>query len=461
MKRMAGSDAVFLSAETPTWHQHVGGIVLLEKSDDFSFERVVEVVRARIGALPRFTYRVKETPLGLDRPVWVDDPQFDVERHLIRAACPRPGDLSALCAMAGRIFSQQLDRRLPLWQIWVVEGLADDGVALVAKWHHALGDGASGMAIAELLFDLEPDPAPTREPVEPEPAGEAPSDLELLGRAFWPPARTLRGIGYYTGQQLRRATNVVPVLRDHDVVGPMSAPKVSWNGTLGPRRAVAVGSVPLADVKRVKAHFEVTVNDVMVAVIGGALRRYLVAHDELPEVPLVAGMPFSTRDDGDGEIGNKVSAALVSMATHVDDPVERLLAVHQSTGAAKVLQRALRSRDIRSIGEAVPPALITVASRTITSTGLEGAMPANGNVVVSNVPGPPVPLYAGGARVAAIHPMAPIMMGGGLNATLVSYVDDVHVGFLSDADLLPDPWELVAGLEPSLEELLGAATARR
>lgn len=461
MKRMAGSDAVFLSAETPTWHQHVGGIVLLEPSDTFSYERVVEVVRHRIGALPRFTYKVKETPLGLDRPVWVDDPQFDVENHLIRAACPRPGDLASLCTMAGRIFSQQLDRRLPLWQIWVVEGLEDDGVALIAKWHHALGDGASGMAIAELLFDLEADAALDPEPAAAEAAGAAPSDLELLGRAFWPPARTARGISRYATQQLRRAGTVVPVLRENDVVAPMSAPKVSWNGTLGPRRAVAVGSVSLADVKRVREHFDVKVNDVMIAVIGGALRRYLIAHDELPEVPLVAGMPFSTRDDGDAEIGNKVSAALVSTATHLEDPLERLRAVHESTAAAKSLQRALRSRQIDSIGEAVPPALITMASRTITSTGLEGAMPANGNVIVSNVPGPPFPLYAGGAQVRAIHPMAPIMMGGGLNATLVSYVDDVHIGFLCDADLLPDPWELVAGLEPSLGELLVAATARR
>jgi diacylglycerol O-acyltransferase len=456
MKRMAGSDAVFLSAETPTWHQHVGGIVLLEASDSFSYERLVEVVRVRIGALPRFTYQVKETPLGLDRPVWVDAPGFDVENHMIRAACPRPGDLPALCAMAGRIFSQQLDRRRPLWQIWVVEGLEDGGVALIAKWHHALGDGASGMAIAELLFDLEPDPAPSADPVEAEPAGDPPSDLELLGRAFWPPGRTLRGVSRYAGQQLRRATTVVPVLRSDDVVVPMSAPKVSWNGTLGPRRAVALGSVSLTDVKRVKQHFDVKVNDVMIAVIGGAVRRYLTDRAELPDLPLIAGMPFSTRDDGDAEIGNKVSAALVSMATDLEDPVERLRAVHESTIGAKSLQRALRSRDIQSIGEAVPPALITMASRTITSSGLEGAMPANGNVVVSNVPGPPIPLYAGGARVAAIHPMAPIMMGGGLNATLVSYVDEVHVGLLSDADLLPDPWEIVAGLEPSLEELLAA-----
>lgn len=457
---MHGSDAVFLSAETPTWHQHVGAIVLLDQSDDFSHERLVEVVRDRIGALPRFTYRVRETPLGLDRPVWVDDPAFDVENHLIRAACPRPGDIASLCAMAGRVFSQQLDRRMPLWQIWIVEGLEDGGVALIAKWHHALGDGASGMAIAELLFDLEADPRPTTARPEPDPAGAAPSDLELLGRAFWPPARTIRGFSRYAGQQLRRATSVVPALRENDVIGPMSAPKVSWNGTLGRRRAVAVGSVALADVKLVKQHFDVTVNDVMIAVIGGALRRYLIAHDELPDVPLVAGMPFSTRVGDDAEIGNKVSAALVSTASHLDDPLDRLRAIHESTRAAKSLQKALRSRQIQSIGETVPPALITMASRTITSSGLEGAMPANGNVIVSNVPGPPFPLYAGGARVAAIHPMAPIMMGGGLNATLVSYVDDVQVGFLADAELLPDPWQLVDGLAPSLQELVDLATAQ-
>ena len=218
MKRMAGSDAVFLSAETPTWHQHVGGVVLLEPCEDFSYERIVEVVRARIGALPRFTYKVKETPLGLDRPVWVDDPTFDVERHLIRAACPRPGDVASLCEMAGRIFGQQLDRRMPLWQIWVVEGLADGGTALIAKWHHALGDGASGMAIAELLFDLEADPAPA-DPAQAEPVLLGITKASLTTQSFISAASFQETTRVLTDAAIRGAKDDLLGLKENIIIG--------------------------------------------------------------------------------------------------------------------------------------------------------------------------------------------------------------------------------------------------
>ena len=207
MKRLSGTDAVFLSAETPTWHQHIGGIIIVDPTDapDFSFERIRDLLRERLPMAPKFAWKLKEIPGGWDRPVWVDDPDFDVENHLIRAACPQPGDLRALADMVGRIMSHQLDRRRPLWEGWLVEGLEGGKAAFVMKFHHALADGMSGMALAEQLFDLEVSPPP-REGIPPlESAGPVPSDLALVAQGLWPPGRTPIRISRYITQQAARA----------------------------------------------------------------------------------------------------------------------------------------------------------------------------------------------------------------------------------------------------------------
>ena len=459
MRRLSGTDAVFLSAETPTWHQHIGGVVIVDPTDapDFSFERIRDLLRERLPMAPKFAWKLKEIPGGWDRPVWVDDPGFDVENHFIRAACPQPGDLRALADMVGRIMSHQLDRRRPLWEAWLIEGVEDGKVAFVMKFHHALADGMSGMALAEQLFDLEPSPPP-REGIPPlESAGPIPSDLALVAQGLWPPGRTPIRISRYVTQQAVRAVSMRSLFTGDDkVASPLSAPKVSWNGELGPRRKLAFGGLPLDAVKAVKEHFDVKVNDVMITVVGGALRRYLIDHEELPAEPLVCGMPVSLRTEGDTEMTNKISSAFVSMATNLDDPAERLLEVFRSTQAAKKMQGALRARQVQSIGEVAPPMLINLASRTMWRNRMEAIMPVQLNTVVSNVPGPPFPLYVAGAKVEGIFPTAPIMIGMGLNVTLISYIDQINVGFHCDADLVDDPWQLIEGMQPSLDELVEA-----
>jgi diacylglycerol O-acyltransferase / wax synthase len=462
MKRLSGTDAVFLSAETPTWHQHIGGIIVVDPADapDFSLERIRDLLCERLPMAPKFAWKLKEIPGGWDRPVWVDDPDFDVDNHLTRAACPQPGDLRALADLVGRIMSHQLDRRRPLWEGWLIEGLEDGKAAFVMKFHHALADGLSGMALAEQLFDLEASPPP-REGIPPlESAGPVPSDLALFAQGLWPPARTPIRIGRYITQQAARAVALRSLFTGDDkVANPLSAPKVSWNGELGPRRKLALGGLPLDDVKTVKEHFDVKVNDVMITVVGGALRRYLLDHEELPVEPLVCGMPVSRRAEGDTEMTNKISSAFVSMATDLDDPAARLREVHRSTQAAKKLQVALRARQVQSIGEVAPPMLINLASRTMWRNRLEAIMPVQLNTVVSNVPGPPFPLFVAGAKVEGIFPTAPIMIGMGLNVTLISYIDKINVGFHCDADLVDDPWKLIGGLRPSLDELVEATKA--
>ena len=463
MQRLSGTDSVFLSGETPAWHQHVGGVTILDPADapDFGFEKLTELIAERLPYSPKFSWKLQTVPYDLDRPVWVDDPDFDVRNHLIRAACPRPGDYRALCDMVGRIMSHQLDRRRPLWEMWFIEGLEDGKVAMAMKFHHAIADGMSGMALAEQLLDLEPNPAPRTDIPELQSAGDTPSDLELFAQAVWPPGKTPFRVAKYVVQQAVRAVEVVPVITDDAVASPADAPKVSWNGTIGPRRCASFGELPLEDVKKVKEHFNVKVNDVMIAVVGSALRSYLLEDEELPAKPLICGMPVSIRAEGDTEMTNKISSAFVSMGTHLDDPVDRLMAVHESTQGAKALQSALRAHEVQSIGETAPPMLINLASRTMWRNHIAERLPMAANTVVSNVPGPPFPLYVGGARVVGIYPMAPIMMGMGLNATLISYIDKIQVGFHADADLVPDPWRLIEGMAPALQELVDATVPKK
>jgi diacylglycerol O-acyltransferase len=459
VKRLRGTDAVFLAAETPTWHQHIGGMSILDPSDapGFSFERILELLRERLPLSPKFAWKVKEVPGGFDRPVWVDDPGFDVENHFVRAACPRPGDLHALSDMVGRIMSHQLDRRRPLWEAWLIEGLEGGKVAFVMKFHHAVADGVSGMALAEQLFDLEPNPPPGSGIPPLESAGPIPSDLALVAQSLWPPGRTPIRFARYLTQQVVRAVSVASLFTGDDrVSNPFNAPKVSWNGALGPRRKLSFGDLPLKDVRRVKDHFGVKVNDVMLAVVGGSLRRYLLEHEELPDEPLMAGVPVSLRTEGDMEMTNKISAVFVSMATNLDDPAERLREIHRSTQAAKKLQRALRARQVQSIGEVAPPMLLNLASRTMWANRIDARIPVQLNAILSNVPGPEFPLYVAGARVEGIFPAAPVMIGVGLNATMLSYMDQINIGFHCDAELVDDPWKLIEGLGPSLDELVEA-----
>jgi WS/DGAT/MGAT family acyltransferase len=360
--------------------------------------------------------------------------------------------------MVGRIMSHQVDRRRPLWDAWVIEGLEGGMVAFVMKFHHALADGLSGMALAEQLFDLEPSP-PARSDIPPlESAGPVPSDLALLTQGLWPPGRTPVRMARYLGTQAVRAVTMAGMFTGEDrVATPLSAPKVSWNGALGPRRSVALGSLSLDDVKRVKTHFGVKVNDVMIAVVSGSLRRYLDKHEGVPAQALIASIPVSLRTEGDAEVTNKISAAFVSMATDIEDPAARLMAIFRSSQAAKKMQAALRARQVQSLGEVAPPMLVNLASRTMWANRIEAVMPVYVNAIISNVPGPDFPLYIAGAAVEAIYPTAPVMVGVGLNTTMLSYRGRVDVGFHCDADLVDDAWMLIEGLQPSLDELVAAS----
>lgn len=457
MEQLPGSDAVFLSMDTATVYAHVGGLTVLDPSDapDFSFARLKQVTNERIRQVPRFTMKLRRAPFDLDRPYLVDDPHFDVDNHMHRIAVPSPGGMRELGELAGHLFAQHLDRRKPLWEMWFIEGVEGGKVAMFAKNHHCLVDGVSGAGLSELLLDVERNPPPRAAgPKKPRARAERePSDLVLAARGFLNVMRTPFSMMRYGFQLARQLGIMLPYLRAPEIPSFAGVPQVSFNAPIGPRRALACASVPLETVKEVKKHFDVKVNDVVLELTASAVRRYLKAQKELPEESLVVGVPVSTRTEGDSSVGNQVSATMVSWATNVDDPVERLLQIHRNATKAKEMEKAMRAREIQAIGDTAPPRLINLAWRAIAAV----RMPVPANVTVSNVPGPPIPLYTAGARIECMYPMSILVPGGGLNVTVMSYRGNVDFGFTVDPELIPDPWYLAEGIPLALAELVERA----
>jgi diacylglycerol O-acyltransferase len=460
MRRLSGSDAVFLATETSTGHMHIGGLTILDPTDapGFSYQTLLDTVRERIPLAPKFTWRLKEVPLGLDNPVWVDDPGFDAANHMHRIGVPAPGGPRELATVVGDIMSHPIDRGRPLWELWYIEGLAGGQVALAMKVHHAMVDGISGMGLTELLLDLEPNPAPRAlpEPVSADGPARSVSDVELLGRAGLRIMTAPVRYGRYAAQAARRGIAMVPFATRREVVSPMDAPRTPWNGDLSPRRALAFSSVPLDDVKKIREHFDVKVNDVILALTAGALRRYLDKYDVLPDKPLISAVPISTRAAGDNDPTNKVANMFVSLATNIDDPVERLQTIYRSTQSSKAMTTAIRAHDIQALGDTASPMVLNLASRTIVATNIMRRLPMACNVVVSNVPGPPIPLYICGARLTHMYATGPFLLGMGLNVTVISYLDDVDFGFHGDPEKIEDLWFMAEGIPEALEELLAA-----
>ena len=370
MHRLSGTDALFLSMETPAWHQHVGGLVILDPSEapDFSFEAIRANVASKLPRVPKYMWKLKEVPLHLDRPVWVEDRAFDIDRHVRRIAVPPPGGGRELGELVGQLMGYQLDRRIPLWEMWFVDGVIGGKVALIAKYHHSLMDGVTGAGLAEQLFDLEPHPKPVDEP-DPTPIHvRQPSDLELLLRSVLPTVSSpLRASRY----AVNGAQRMLTVLRKTGSFNaPGQGPMTSFNGMVGPRRRLAFASIATEDVRQLKNATGTKFNDICLAVAGGAVRQYLKDRGELPRDPLVAAVPVSTAVQSEGAGANEVANMWVKLGTDIEDPMARLMAIFQSSGSAKEMTKAIRARTIQSVGEVAPPLLLNVASRFLWASNL-------------------------------------------------------------------------------------------
>ena len=462
MQQLPGSDAIFLAMETDNIHAHTGGLTILDPSGakDFGFEKLKQVVAERIQLAEKFTWKLKEVPLGLDRPYWVEDPDFDVSYHMHRVAVPSPGGMRELTELCGDLFAHKLDRRRALWEMWFIEGLENGRVATFMKTHHCLIDGVSGAGLSEIMCDLQAEPPPRKKGPRKRrpPRVRIPGDLELALRSWGSFMRTPLNLTRYAGQALRRGVTMLQYLREEGAL-PMGAdiPTLSFNDSIGPRRAFACSTIPLADVKTLKQSFGVKVNDVILELCGAAIQRYLEAQGERPSQSLVVTCPISTRDPDDKELGNSVAQMTVSCATDIADPGERLRQIYKNTQKSKEMTQAIRAKRIQAMGETAPPAIINLAFRALTLAPAYG-MP---NATISNVPGPPMPLYMGGAKIETMYPMSVLVTGQGLNITVVSYMDRVDFGFTVDPELIPDPWYIADGIPIALEQLEQAAVRER
>lgn len=463
MKRLSGQDAFYLSLENSRWPQHTAGLIILDPSatGTFDLDTLRNHLEGRLRYLPQWRRRVQQVPLRLDRPLWVDDPGFSLKAHVRRAAVPSPGGPRELGTLIGDLLAHPMDRSRPLWQAWYLEGLEGNRVAVLVKQHHSMVDGIAGAGLADVICDIEERPA--RPPIEvPEDRSNPKrSSLELLARGV---VSALQSPPEVVKLALQTVGDAVTVIRnqrrDDPPPRPLSAPRTSLNGTIGRRRDFAYGTLALDDVKRVKNHFDVTVNDVILAVISGALRRYLVERGELPEKSLLATVPMSTRGPDDAERGNAVYAMVASLATDIEDPIARLAKVHRNMNIAKELAEPHKHKDRVGVTDVAPPFLFTLLFRTVQASNLEASGPVFTNLIISTVPGPQFTLYLAGARIEHMIPVAPLSMGMGINATAFSYLNSVDIGMQVDPDLVEEPWVMTGFVQQELDRLV-AETGRK
>lgn len=463
MQRLSGMDASHLSMETATTPMHVVGVLILDlgpgADPGSKFEVAKAMLAERIHLMPAFRRRLVEVPLGLDFPRWVDDPDFDLEQHVQRVAVPPPGDLRALGRLVGDIAGRRLDRGRPLWELWVVEGLEGGQVAIVTKVHHAAIDGASGADLMVNLFDLTPEVRAVDPPTAAFAGERAPSDLRLLGTALvrqaFVPLRAATQLGRSAGNLAGTARRALG-RGDGGATLPFSAPRTPFSGALTPHRAVAFARVPLADLKDLKNAYGGKVNDVILALTSHALRGWLLDHGGLPDKPLVASCPISVRKEGAEAATNQISAMLVPLPVHLADPGEALREIIASTKRSKDLANALGAETLQDWAEFLAPRLFNSAMQLYSTMRLGNLHRPLQNLIVSNVPGPPLPLYCAGARVEAIYPMGPLLPGAGLNITVLSNMGNVDVGMMACRETVPDLWD-IADAFPAAVATLGSA----
>ena len=464
MEQLTGLDATFLYLETPSLHMHVSMAAIFDPSTvpgGYSFDKMRDLVSSRLELAPIFRRRLVEVPFRLGHPYWVDDPTFDIEYHIRQSALPAPGGVEELGRFVGDVCSRQLDRSKPLWEMYIVEGLRGGQIAVVTKIHHCTIDGVSGAELLSQLFDLEPEPPPRPAPDNPPLVDQQlPSEFKLVAQSLG--TRLTRPLGmtklaWRTGRALLDVKRVRARGSGRAAL-PLTTPRTSLNASITPHRRVAFSSIALEDAKRVRRACDTTLNDVVLAVCTGALRRYLLDGDELPGDPLVATVPVSTAPTVANQRGaNKVSAMFVGLPCQLEDPLERLRAIRESTKGAKEEHHALGADVLLNWAEHATPNVFSTAARAYTRLKLADHHRPIHSLVISNVPGPDFPLYLSGAELVAGFPLGPVMDGAGLNITVMSYRGVLNWGLVACSETVPRLTDLALYIPDALDELAAAA----
>jgi diacylglycerol O-acyltransferase len=454
--RLTGLDSSFLHLERGPAHMHVASTTLFEGPAP-SYDEFCDHIESRLHLVPRFRQKLRFVPLGQGRPKWIDDPRFNLRYHVRHTALPAPGGEDELRTLAARVFSQRLDRSKPLWEMWLVDGVEDDRFAIVAKTHHCLVDGVSGVDITTVLFDTAADPAPTAPAPDwlprPEPSGAQVLSEALLERAT-EPGEVVRGARAVFATPRRAARSAVDAMEAAGTFArtTFGAPASPFNVPIGPYRRFAWVQVQLDELKRIKNETGGTVNDVVLAAVAGALGRYLRAHGHaIQDLELKAMVPISVRaDDEHGALGNRVSSYIAPLPIGIEDPLERLKAVSATMGDLKQSKQAVGATLMTELADFAPPTIVGQAARLQSRQRFF-------NMVVTNVPGPQFPLYLMGRRLQRVVPMVPLAKRQAVCFGIMSYDGNVDFGLIGDFDAIPDLDALAGDLEASLAELAGAA----
>lgn len=469
MEQLSGQDASFVYLETPTTPMHIGSVGIYDPSTApggfVRFKDILRHVESRLDKARSFRQKLVRVPFDLDHPYWVEDANFDVEYHIRHLALPQPGDWRQLCIQVARLQARPMDLSRPLWEFNIIEGLDNipgiprGSFALMAKVHHAAIDGMSGVELSAAVHDIEPKAVEENVKSDWKPESD-PALGEMLFRTWLnsvkQPVRFAKTLANTVPGVARLGKEIAG--GDVSLKNTKMAPQTKLNGKVSSHRVWDGVVFQLSDIRSIKDRLDgATVNDVILTIIGGGLRKYLSQHDDLPKQTLSAMAPISVRAEGEKDaLGNLVSAMVVPLGTHIDDPAERLRFIHKETKNSKAMTNAVGARTLTDYSQLLPAALAGLAARLYTRLGVSNLHSPVFNVVATNVPGPRIPLYFAGAKMVRMMGTGPVFDGMGMINAIYSYGTEIAISFTADRDMVPDPSVYAAALQEAFDELLRA-----
>ena len=467
LQQLSPLDSSFVYMESPTTPMHIASLAVYDGKDSplapLNEKKILTFFGDRLEQWTKTRQRLVKVPLDADYPYWIEDREFDLSYHIRRIGLPRPASTEELHRLAARIFSRPMDMTRPLWEIYVIDGLdnidglGDNSFALLAKTHHAAVDGASGIHLMELLHDLQAEPRRPESSGTPKLTDPYPSDFELMVRTGLNNLRQPFRFAKVLAQSAGAIRETIKSFKPSDLPSPQLVPKTRFNGKVTAQRVMRWSSFPVTEISKLRKSVPgASINDAIITVCAGGLRKYLEAKQELNASSLIAMAPINVRKEADkAAAGNQVSAMFVPIGTHIADPIERLAAVRRATRSSKELGQAVGAKALTDYSQFVPAYTAAMAARLMANTA--AANNPTFNLTITNVPGPQIPLYSMGARMTNSLGMAPLTQGMGLIMPITSYCGEITIGFTSCRDIVPDPDFLKACIDKSFKEFAAAA----